>query len=94
MLIFICYEFKLSSFVIQLNRPPKFNSRAKSLQRNNNNKSPLTNAETANEPQQNKADLDPNGIYGPVKEEIIMQPFKNADSAFKDAMALLNQDEW
>jgi hypothetical protein len=80
--------------LIQTFRPPKFNSRAKSLQRSNNNKTPPTNGESTNEQQQNKADSDPNGIYGPVKEEILMQPFKNADSAFKDAMALLNQDEW
>ena len=80
--IFVFY-FNLCSL-----RPPKFTTRTKSLQRNNTqNEQPVDDYQTKN-------DLDTNGIYGPVKEEFLMQPFKNPETAFKDAMALLNQDEW
>ena len=35
-----------------------------------------------------------NGIYGTVKEEFAKQPFKNPESAYKEAMNLISQEDW
>lgn len=33
-------------------------------------------------------------IYGPVKDEFVKQPFKNAEQALKDGLNLLAQEDW
>jgi hypothetical protein len=35
-----------------------------------------------------------NGVYGTVKEDFVKQPFKNAETAFKEAMNMLSQEDW
>lgn len=41
--------------------------------------------------QSNGADSD---YFGPVKDEFIKQPFKNADNALRDSLNLLAQEDW
>lgn len=33
-------------------------------------------------------------VYGPVKDEFVRAPFKNADQALRDCLNLLSQDDW
>lgn len=62
---------------------------------------PPTNPQRDDEPTQQPIKIKPkeselveNGIYGTVKEDFTRQPFKNPESAYKEAMNLIVQDDW
>jgi hypothetical protein len=35
-----------------------------------------------------------NGLYGIAREDFLKQPFKNPETAYKEALNLLSQDDW
>lgn len=58
---------------------------------------PPANGPTVETKRTNSREMDkePNeNVYGPVKDDFVRQPFKNADQALKDGLNLISQEDW